>query len=78
MNILIRSLLLKQQKGGPNSKSAKGAGTNESSRKRYIIYVIPTCIYMPDAILHLVWCLVIHVMQNGDPVKTFLGNGYVS
>ncbi|PWA52009.1 SAP domain, Ubiquitin ligase, Det1/DDB1-complexing [Artemisia annua] len=34
VNILIRSLLLKQQKGGPNSKGAKGAGTNESSRKR--------------------------------------------
>nr|GEV44419.1 SAP domain, ubiquitin ligase, Det1/DDB1-complexing [Tanacetum cinerariifolium] len=33
VNILIRSLLLKQQKG-PNSKGAKGAGTNESSRKR--------------------------------------------
>ncbi|KAI3684435.1 hypothetical protein L6452_33659 [Arctium lappa] len=35
VNILIRSLLLKQQqKGGPTSKGAKGVGTNEGSRKR--------------------------------------------
>ncbi|KAL7618354.1 hypothetical protein Lser_V15G01127 [Lactuca serriola] len=35
VNILIRSLLLKQQqKSGTTSKNAKGAGTNEGSRKR--------------------------------------------
>ncbi|KAI3737416.1 hypothetical protein L2E82_27418 [Cichorium intybus] len=35
VNILIRSLLLKQQqKAGTSSKTAKGVGTNESSRKR--------------------------------------------
>ncbi|KAI3773552.1 hypothetical protein L1987_48082 [Smallanthus sonchifolius] len=35
VNILIRSLLLKQQqKGGPNSKGAKSVGTSENSRKR--------------------------------------------
>ncbi len=33
-NILIRSLLLKQHKGEPNSKGAKGTGANEGSRKR--------------------------------------------
>ncbi|KAJ9559541.1 hypothetical protein OSB04_004701, partial [Centaurea solstitialis] len=35
VNILIRSLLLKQQqKSGPTSKGAKGVSTNEASRKR--------------------------------------------
>ncbi|KAL8232274.1 hypothetical protein R6Q57_002052 [Mikania cordata] len=35
VNILIRSLLLKQQqKGGSTSKGSKSVGTNENSRKR--------------------------------------------
>ncbi|KAK9069876.1 hypothetical protein SSX86_010272 [Deinandra increscens subsp. villosa] len=34
VNILIRSLLLKQQKGGPTAKGAKSVGANENSRKR--------------------------------------------
>ncbi|KAK1436736.1 hypothetical protein QVD17_02518 [Tagetes erecta] len=35
VNILIRSLVLKQQqKGGSSSKGAKSVGTNENSRKR--------------------------------------------
>ncbi|XP_052182540.1 uncharacterized protein LOC127795122 [Diospyros lotus] len=34
MNILIRSLMLKKQKGDSSSKDAKGTAANEGSRKR--------------------------------------------
>lgn len=36
LNILIRSLVLKKQKGDSSSKDAKGISMNESSRKRYL------------------------------------------
>ena len=38
MNILIRSLMLKKQKGDSSSKDAKGTAANEASRKRCYIY----------------------------------------